>query len=234
MYAHTIYVVVNKNVFPPNYKSPDETYDIKGSWIDRHTNRHVSEKKLMKDGDLHRKLILDGMVSEQMYTQLEADSRWLSEQCIMDYSLLLGVYYTKIYRGPDRKRFQSVIRISDKSPELDAVRESTEMKQEVDSPSPASSQSMEVVDGYPVHDSVYVEGPGRYVCGVIDMLQEWDLNKKAERLVKGLRGKDRNGVSCVPPKQYQKRFLRKMREIGIGEEAEFEYENSSTVEQYKV
>lgn len=144
-------------------------------------------------------------------------------------SLLLGVYYTKIYRNPERKRFQSVIRIQ---PIQEVEHGAEEMKQELSASASPSQESSEVAD-YTVHDSVYVEGPGRYVCGVIDMLQEWDLNKKAERFVKGLRGKDRNGVSCVPPVQYQQRFLVKMKEIGIGYEALIESKESDG-DQFKV
>ena len=112
----------------------------------------------MKDGDLHRKLLLDDAVSEGMYRQLGADSQFLSSCKIMDYSLLLGVYYTKIYRNSQRKRYRSVIH-------LDGVSETDEVKEEISPPSSPSRESSEV--DYAVHDSVYVEGPGRYVCGVI-------------------------------------------------------------------
>merc|ERR1712032_322978 len=87
-------------------------------------------------------------------------------------------------------------------------------------------EEKEKIDGvYSVYDAKYVEGPGSYCIGIIDMLQKWDLNKKAERFIKAaLRGKDPNGISCVPPKQYQQRFMDKMIEIGIGNEEEDEME----------
>ncbi|ETO06745.1 hypothetical protein RFI_30648 [Reticulomyxa filosa] len=40
MYRLEIYFVVLANVFVPNFE-PHEKYDLKGSWIDRHTNHHV-------------------------------------------------------------------------------------------------------------------------------------------------------------------------------------------------
>eukprot|EP01084_Bolivina_argentea_P038287 70796_1 len=62
-----------------------------------------------------------------------------------------------------------------------------------------------------------VEGAGEYGIGIIDMLQKWDMNKKTERFIKSyLRCKPKDGISCVPPKQYGMRFLNKMQEIGIG------------------
>ena len=46
-----------ENVFLAEMK-PHEVYDLKGSWIDRHTDARVDEGKLMKDTDLHKKIIL--------------------------------------------------------------------------------------------------------------------------------------------------------------------------------
>eukprot|EP00002_Diphylleia_rotans_P011553 TRINITY_DN2280_c0_g1_i1.p1 TRINITY_DN2280_c0_g1~~TRINITY_DN2280_c0_g1_i1.p1 ORF type:complete len:133 (+),score=28.30 TRINITY_DN2280_c0_g1_i1:434-832(+) len=43
--------------------------------------------------------------------------------------------------------------------------------------------------------------------GIIDLLQEYNLNKKTERWIKvNLRRKDPEGVSCVDPDRYANRF----------------------------
>merc|ERR1711933_256649 len=95
MYNLCIYFVVLENVFVAGSK-PHECYDIKGSWIDRHTNHHVESGKLMKDQDLHKTLKLMPSISASMYKQLRADSKFLCSQNIMDYSVLLGIYYVGI------------------------------------------------------------------------------------------------------------------------------------------
>eukprot|EP00483_Globobulimina_turgida_P005175 UN05185 len=62
LYSKVIYFMVSVNVFPADKELADkimERYDIKGSWINRHTHRHLFENKLMKDEDLHRNLQLD-------------------------------------------------------------------------------------------------------------------------------------------------------------------------------
>merc|ERR1712087_422494 len=95
LYSLTIYFVVMSNVFPPKAE-PQETYDVKGSWVARHTNHHSDAGKLMKDEDLHKQLLLDAKVSGRIYSQLHSDSLFLEQCDIMDYSLLLGIYYMGI------------------------------------------------------------------------------------------------------------------------------------------
>eukprot|EP00483_Globobulimina_turgida_P001467 UN01469 len=84
-----------ENVFPGNTE-PQETYDLKGSWIARHTNHHSDEGKLMKDEDLHKQLLLNNHMSSKIYSQLYKDTEFLEKEIIMDYSLLLGIYYMGI------------------------------------------------------------------------------------------------------------------------------------------
>ena len=55
-----------------------------------------------------------------------------------------------------------------------------------------------------------------YIQYLIIQSQEWNTKKKLERLAKVyLRCKNKNGISCVEPDFYRKRFLRKMFRIGI-------------------
>ncbi|ETO21262.1 G-protein-coupled receptor family protein, partial [Reticulomyxa filosa] len=102
MYNLEIYFVVLANVFVPNLE-PHEKYDLKGSWIDRHTNHHVELGKLMKDEDLKKALLLDPGQSSEMFQRLVHDTQFLMEQQVMDYSLLLGIYYV----GVDPKKIDT-------------------------------------------------------------------------------------------------------------------------------
>merc|ERR1712176_1683163 len=99
LYSKRIFFMVSGNVFPSDpslFDQIKERYDIKGSWIDRHTKRHLFENKLMKDEDLHRVLQLDPITSSNIHAQLAKDTKFLQMQQIMDYSLLLGVSYQQI------------------------------------------------------------------------------------------------------------------------------------------
>ncbi|ETO11867.1 1-phosphatidylinositol-4-phosphate 5-kinase, partial [Reticulomyxa filosa] len=93
MYGSTLYFTVMKNVFVPGLE-PHEKYDIKGSWVNRHTKHHIELGviKLMKDQDLHKSLLLDLDISHKIYGQISKDTKFLEKNNIMDYSLLLGFY----------------------------------------------------------------------------------------------------------------------------------------------
>ena len=273
MYSLNLYFVVLENVFVAGSK-PHEIYDIKGSWIDRHTNHHVESGKLMKDQDLHKTLKLMPNKSDDMYKQLKADSKFLASQNIMDYSVLLGIYYVGIdpsdvrndrimqnhyennnnaaaqstdsYKPPpideehdmdqddDFKHHQANLSITDVGgpnplqldqslgafpDDLKTIRSMKDDKQSRPSRPRAPSYGTGIRKYAQKEKAVtarVIEGPGIYYLGIIDVLQEWNTMKKLERMAKVyLRCKNQDGISCVEPNYYRKRFLRKMYRIGI-------------------
>ncbi|ETO32623.1 hypothetical protein RFI_04495 [Reticulomyxa filosa] len=68
MYNTQIYFIVLENIFLPD--GPHETYDIKGSWVSRHTHHFTGSGKLMKDEDLNKSLRLDWKRSTRLATQV--------------------------------------------------------------------------------------------------------------------------------------------------------------------
>ena len=59
-----------------------------------------------------------------------------------------------------------------------------------------------------------------YYAGVIDVLQRWTLKKRLEWWVKTrVLRQDRDGISCVPPAQYARRFMDKMADLLLGDHA---------------
>jgi len=66
-----------------------------------------------------------------------------------------------------------------------------------------------------------IEGPGVFYLGIIDILQEWSLIKKAERWLKRvLLLQDPRGMSVVPPDAYADRFERRVIEAVIEQDAD--------------
>jgi hypothetical protein len=56
----------------------------------------------------------------------------------------------------------------------------------------------------------FVEGPAKYYIGIIDVLQEWNLQKQLERAIKVyIYRYDPYGISAMNPMDYSKRFLRR-------------------------
>jgi 1-phosphatidylinositol-4-phosphate 5-kinase len=55
-----------------------------------------------------------------------------------------------------------------------------------------------------------VEGPGTYYMGIIDVLQQWNWEKKLERFFKiYFKWEDGDGLSAIPPSIYGDRFMRR-------------------------
>eukprot|EP00301_Raphidiophrys_heterophryoidea_P006042 c12473_g2_i1.p1 GENE.c12473_g2_i1~~c12473_g2_i1.p1 ORF type:complete len:455 (-),score=122.84 c12473_g2_i1:216-1580(-) len=93
-------------------------------------------------------------------------------------------------------------------------------------PRPSTSHTMSVVEqaffrvhGGGVHSEDYAitlekDNGSIYHFGIIDVLQEWDLQKRIERFIKtSVLCQHREGVSAVSPDLYKKRFLARMREM---------------------
>ncbi|GBG77516.1 hypothetical protein CBR_g23960 [Chara braunii] len=69
-------------------------YDLKGSSLGRHTETTmIDENTTLKDLDLHTVFQLEEGWRERLQFQLGVDCKFLEEQRIMDYSLLLGVHF---------------------------------------------------------------------------------------------------------------------------------------------
>ncbi|RZR71668.1 hypothetical protein BHM03_00006323 [Ensete ventricosum] len=69
-------------------------FDLKGSSLGRSTdNVEIDENTTLKDLDLDYCFYLEPSWRDALLKQIEIDSKFLETQCIMDYSLLLGVHY---------------------------------------------------------------------------------------------------------------------------------------------
>ncbi|KAJ0967245.1 hypothetical protein J5N97_024162 [Dioscorea zingiberensis] len=76
-------------------------FDLKGSSLGRSSeNVEIDENTTLKDLDLNYCFYLEPSWRRDLLKQIEIDSKFLETQCIMDYSLLLGVHY----RAPQQMR----------------------------------------------------------------------------------------------------------------------------------
>lgn len=105
--APSLNIIVMANLFSNELLTPTLTYDLKGSWVDRGGR---TTKGTRKDNDLRNPFQMQYSDSSEIYKQLEADSKMLAEQGVMDYSLLVGVRdlntsrANNAYVPPRRKR----------------------------------------------------------------------------------------------------------------------------------
>ncbi|ETO31705.1 hypothetical protein RFI_05418, partial [Reticulomyxa filosa] len=214
MYNLTLYFVVMENIFLADLK-PHETYDLKGSWIARYTHAGINSGKVMKDMDLNRYIVLSKESKEKILEQLEKDSLFLRDTGIMDYSLLLGIYYMQIAHNPPRNSRGFVHRARTTEPSKNSTN---------------AKETENLLNDF--HGGVraqVIEGPGIYYIGIIDILQKWNISKKMEHYFKCwvLRNPS-DGISCVEPVFYQQRFMEYMRRIMITDEEFLELNSVST------
>jgi 1-phosphatidylinositol-4-phosphate 5-kinase len=158
---------------------------------------------VLKDNDLTERLRLPPEQADQLYEQLCADSELLRTLGIMDYSLLLGVSCVEYLIG--------------------------EKQQEPGKAATGEAAAGEAAADHDPHDrdrhsldrhyfSRYlaerVVGPASYSMGVVDILQQWSVQKKLERFGKvSVLKEDGDGLSAMDPHRYCMRFQHKMKDI---------------------
>ena len=217
MYGQRINFVVMQNAFTDG--TPDERYDLKGSWINRHgdnplsqiaktkgtvanTKRMMKTNPLFKDSDLLRPFVLEPFTIELIRAQLTSDSIFLASHNIMDYSLLVGV---------KRKAF-TVMNNQRNPPLTPTTRNSTmtpNFSLDRNSDDGVTQNSNLEVNLSGLIPAAVVEGPELYSFAIIDVLQEWNWNKQIEHWVKvWFKCYDPHGLSAIPAWEYSARFLR--------------------------
>jgi len=162
---------------------------------------------IYKDNDLRERILLPPDACRTLLAQLKADATYLHSIGVMDYSLLIGVHYTKYAVSTEN------------AVESDEEENVISSKHEL----AASYSHMDVAERtnalqqlqYCVPQEVgRVVGPDCYYIGIIDFQQKWTWNKVMERYVKVLfSGKDPDGLSAIETTTYFRRFCEKMEDL---------------------
>jgi hypothetical protein len=216
IHGHKEYLVCMNNILcPPDDASPtpddnttykiDELYDLKGSSVDRHGDRHPTtlRVKVFKDNDLIEKIRIGPVAAQGLREQLQRDSAFLQSLNIMDYSLLVGVVQCTEPNldhpehgggGPSDKGCTCVSLAW-------TLTHSTHIETLLNTRTHAGHSDDRFMS------SVVVKK--RYHIGIIDFLQEWNCGKRAELCTKTVclfHCSDWKGISAVNPRLYQQRF----------------------------
>jgi len=181
--AHTLKIKKSKSI--------QRIYDLKGSWMKREVSlsERSSRTKTLKDVNflkLKRKEPLTLAENDRHFIirTLQCDSEFLRSQNIMDYSLLLAIEKVKMK--------SDLVNVTQESFESVTLR-----RKRVKS---ISSYSNKVENRYAVNSD---DGKQKYHIAVIDYLQEWNFNKKSERILKTIFVKaDPLGLSAMEPVGY--------------------------------
>ena len=189
-------------------------FDLKGSMVnrivhgksfkptatlkDRNLLQMNQEKLWIRFSDKHRRQILKMM---------RTDVKLLQTYNLMDYSLLMC-----IQENPD---YVSVLKEFRGSSRLDITMDSTEARKlSVGTNSPEMTVIRQRFEG---NRHKFLSKCGRFIyhIGIIDYLQDYNLDKKLENLMKYTILRKGPGISAVPPPIYGDRFLRFMRDSVI-------------------
>jgi 1-phosphatidylinositol-4-phosphate 5-kinase len=183
LYGRTLHFVVMLNVFHGAQFS--ERFDLKGSWVNRHGDSRDMGRKSDKNtsSPLYKDSDLHNKISLPKGKQKN-----LRNQIARDTEFLrdLGLMDYSLLIGVIRRRFEVV--------DNAVSRDTDELGR----------------DHNGAFNAAMVEGPGSYHMGIIDILQEWNWDKKLERFFKiYFRFSDPDGLSAIPPDRYQARFMQR-------------------------
>ncbi|XP_029119304.1 phosphatidylinositol 4-phosphate 5-kinase 1 isoform X2 [Elaeis guineensis] len=91
--ARKVRFVVMGNMFCTELRI-HRRYDLKGSSQGRSTSKHnINENTTLKDLDLSYVFHLENSWRESLFRQISLDCMFLESQCIIDYSMLLGLHF---------------------------------------------------------------------------------------------------------------------------------------------
>jgi len=170
---------------------------------------------VLKDNDLNFKVTLGSSGGgggggrrtrgrREVEEQLIRDAECLACCGIMDYSLLLGVFYEEFELKGRRKIGGSA--------GLATVDEEEGKEEKIHDDVEEGGAGMGNCGSR--LEAGRVLGPSTFYIGIIDILQEWNLKKQGERFWKvHVRGADPEGLSAMEPMAYYERFREKIHDI---------------------
>jgi len=236
-YGKKIHFIVMANIFPPD-KDIHVKYDLKGSKIGRFipTEEEINNKlAVLKDLNWiknEKKLYLGDKKREMFIKQLEKDVKFLSDNNVMDYSLLVGCH--NMTKGNQENIRDTTLSIIEPNPEslskqsamvanhrnskaIAIVRAFAESNPVALGPSSSSLPSdtpeerkhfafSQDEGGFQATDENNEPLPELYFLGIIDIFTNYNFAKRCESMFKSLVS-DAKTISAVNPKFYAKRFL---------------------------
>ncbi|PIK54083.1 putative phosphatidylinositol 5-phosphate 4-kinase type-2 alpha-like [Apostichopus japonicus] len=205
------YVIVMRNIFGtmlPIHRK----YDLKGSLIDRQASDKEKAKDLptFKDIDFlteNNRIIIGNEAKEEVLAKLQADSEFLAELKLMDYSFLVGIH--------DADRHESEGQESESENDLSENDILTPDDSGADTPPDSPSTRPKhvtigdfdpCIDVYAIKSFEKSEKREIYFMALIDILTHWGAKKKAAQAAKTVKHGAGAEISTIKPKEYAKRF----------------------------
>ncbi|KAL3755164.1 hypothetical protein ACJRO7_002251 [Eucalyptus globulus] len=213
--------IIMGNLFCSEY-TIHRRFDLKGSSLGRTTDKPESEidgNTILKDLDLNFLFRLQKPWFQEFCRQIDRDCEFLEQERIMDYSLLVGLYFRETsvagYLIPSGARTPTGDQEDEGAPRLSradvdqllldptrwaSIRLGVNMPARVERSIRRAGSELQLI-GEPTGEFYEVV----MFFGIIDILQDYDISKKLEHAYKSIQY-DPTSISAVDPRQYSRRF----------------------------
>jgi len=230
--------VVMNNVFHTHLKI-HEKYDLKGSTQGRYAKDKNDPSAILKDLDMNSHIKIGKDKTKKILLQIAKDCRFLANHGIMDYSMLIGMHYESKANPAESFVVSGTTNASNSDGENNDRRNSLTTASGPTSPINLRS-SLSWFDTKEPRRSIFQNDGGGcrstedesggaiiYFFGIIDILQEYNPRKRAERFFKSLRYSS-SKISVAMPHFYSLRFQEFMRKVIV----DVDQEEQDGVESY--
>jgi hypothetical protein len=205
MYNQRIQFVVMQNAFAE--VSPTERYDLKGSWINRsgkNSRVQISRQKdgRQKAGLSKAKSVGSGASAPKIPLYKDND---LQQKFLLPKEAILNL------RSQMKKdsQFLASHNLMDYSLLVGVKHKQFLVASQTDDLSTDTNPFLQAKDGSTA--ACVVVGPEQYWFTIIDVLQEWNFDKKMESWAKRIfKQQDPRGISAVPADEYSYRFCQRV------------------------
>ena len=223
-----VYFILMENVYGVFKNNVLCKYDLKGSQLDRKVNFDTEDidNTVMKDVnffEIEKGLLLNDVNSRKIMTIAANDVTFLASQGIMDYSLLVvkltfnkdetAEIFGKCHRKQTEKEVLSML-----CPLTDDKVYNEESNNDDDNINEDNLNfNRKHIRNLYKYIFPSLQPDKAYIIAIIDFFQLYDLRKKLETSIKGLRAETQI-ISSMPPDQYVVRFLNNLTNIAQGKE----------------
>ncbi|KAL4277500.1 hypothetical protein HN51_060606 [Arachis hypogaea] len=212
--------VIMGNLFCSDY-AIHRRFDLKGSTFGRTTDKSEQEidpTTILKDLDLNFIFRLQKSYFQEFCRQVDKDCEFLEQERIMDYSMLVGLHFRETTSDgsvtPSSRALTPTPHFDNDALRLSALHNDN-LNEDPNRPihlginmsaraettaRRSSTDSLELV-GEPTGEFYEIV----IFFGIIDILQEYDINKRLEHAYKSFQY-DPTSISAVDPNLYSKRF----------------------------
>ncbi|EJW01644.1 hypothetical protein EDEG_03811 [Edhazardia aedis USNM 41457] len=208
------YIIIMNNLFFSSWLSNKKTYlheifDIKGSTYRKMLKENAIECKDIDWINQSRKIAITDNNRNEIILQIEKDTKFLMDHCILDYSLVIGIQeinYDHFDRNI-RSLFKTYVDENGSFKELISTKDSLNEFRTEEIIKHYSSDNVlnKSKNSLILSDQNNAKSQNAFYIGIVDILTNWTFLKSMESFIGTLCCQN---ISCKNPYEYRKRLLK--------------------------